>query len=935
MEENEEYDNLKQAGEKVAREVGNQAKKQAQKATQAIKNKIKQALMKALISILPYILIAVVVIVLIAGFIYVLDEALFEDTSKVMAAVREGSETENSDYSSLVTIEGDNESGYSLKINEEEFVSRLEKSGLKPEDYGLKDFECLSKFLKAEIVTQYPDLRDEQSLKNDSPLSDGEVQGVVKIKRVTSDGTEAKYLTYVPEDEFNSYKDAESDSEKNKALEHFTLNSSGELVYASWRRTTTKVSCTDSSIELEPAIDEYCINYINIPYKSYIQKYVMPFEFPLALLIIGEDEEFAVDVADLALNSQIVITIEDNLNTTINKEEETVTNNFRYERIYNYSTQMGSSTIYGGIEKREDTAKTSYVKTIESIIETNTPNIEITEVNSWIVNISKTYQLEPTDTGDVVIDPIETVGEEKLISKEVISSDSEDILQEIVEKEKTKYSSSDVSCYFVNKYKNTYLREDSYITGSTRTQKNQYTSSPAITESNEEEFITLFKSDEYKDARGNIKSADEWLFEMLEENERTVELADIMRYLLYKSEGIDYGVTELDSNIFSLNDFVSISTTNNTYSMIKEYIHAWEGQPKQDGDQYIIFDDGAGYPTVGWGISINTSGFKQKFIDAGYPTNIGGKVDKDFVDALEDEAIQARIDQVNNLNLNLTSYQVAALVSRSFNYNISEFKENYQEYWQEENNEQYYGYTGQDIYSHQLYTNYMCSPTTSKGTVMPGLVKRRKSEWLLFMTGYCDKLNMMWPIVTDTTAITNGISYYDASGNVSPEAVEKINDYLTNELLNTTIHIKNSVNQSGPFAKWWANSALEAFQCTWWANNRADQYLEYYGTKRHEYPTEGGHGGQYYDVNLGLYPSKGTGGWFKYGQEPKANSIISWKKGNDYGHVAYVEAVDSTGIWISHAGGAESWFGIQKIPLDGSIWSGYKLNGYIYLDEPL
>ena len=49
--------------------------------------------------------------------------------------------------------------------------------------------------------------------------------------------------------------------------------------------------------------------------------------------------------------------------------------------------------------------------------------------------------------------------------------------------------------------------------------------------------------------------------------------------------------------------------------MIKEYIHAWEGQPKQDGDQYIIFDDGAGYPTVGWGISINTSGFKQKFIE--------------------------------------------------------------------------------------------------------------------------------------------------------------------------------------------------------------------------------------------------------------------------------------------------------------------------------
>ena len=106
------------------------------------------------------------------------------------------------------------------------------------------------------------------------------------------------------------------------------------------------------------------------------------------------------------------------------------------------------------------------------------------------------------------------------------------------------------------------------------------------------------------------------------------------------------------------------------------------------------------------------------------------------------------------------------------------------------------------------------------------------------------------------------------------------------------------------------------------------QYLELYGTKYTSYPTEMGHGGQYYDNNV-------SGGWFAYGQEPRANSIISWKKGNDYGHVAYVEAVDSTGIWISHAGSGLSWFGIQKIPLDGSIWSGYTLNGYIYLDEPI
>lgn len=29
-----------------------------------------------------------------------------------------------------------------------------------------------------------------------------------------------------------------------------------------------------------------------------------------------------------------------------------------------------------------------------------------------------------------------------------------------------------------------------------------------------------------------------------------------------------------------------------------------------------------------------------------------------------------------------------------------------------------------------------------------------------------------------------------------------------------------------------------------------------------------------------------------------------------------------------------AWYGIQKIPLDGSFGAGYRLNGYIYLDEP-
>lgn len=153
------------------------------------------------------------------------------------------------------------------------------------------------------------------------------------------------------------------------------------------------------------------------------------------------------------------------------------------------------------------------------------------------------------------------------------------------------------------------------------------------------------------------------------------------------------------------------------------------------------------------------------------------------------------------------------------------------------------------------------------------------------------------------------------------------------QALNNAILEANQIN-NGSYDKWHTNTFLSPWQCTWWANGRADQYLETYGTKYREYPTEKGNGGEYYKINQ-------ENKYFSYGQAARANSIVSWSKPGDYGHVAYVEAVEADGsFWISHAGNGTSWFGIQHISADGdlkSIWhnSNYILNGFIYLDSPL
>lgn len=194
-------------------------------------------------------------------------------------------------------------------------------------------------------------------------------------------------------------------------------------------------------------------------------------------------------------------------------------------------------------------------------------------------------------------------------------------------------------------------------------------------------------------------------------------------------------------------------------------------------------------------------------------------------------------------------------------------------------------------------------------------------------------------LIDGEVTIDSTEEYFEEGGIQTEEERQKMQNKIEKELINTQVHYKDSNNyQSGPFAKWWGNqkNPLDKFQCTWWTFGRALMYLEDIESSvtSTELRKLAGNGGQWYDLNV-------QANVFNYGSVPKPNSIISWKSWNEdgtesYGHVAYVEGVTSDGIYISHAGNAESWFGITKIGLDGNVgWSGYTFNGYIYLDEPI
>lgn len=363
---------------------------------------------------------------------------------------------------------------------------------------------------------------------------------------------------------------------------------------------------------------------------------------------------------------------------------------------------------------------------------------------------------------------------------------------------------------------------------------------------------------------------------------------------------------------------------------------------------------------VGYGVDIATHGAKLR--NLGYSTTEGSLIPVEIVDQIEAEEIKNVQKQVidKTSGLDLTQYQVYALMSRCYNYGITggieratrsfiypsseTFVSAYEKYYSSINNEEYYGDYRKTNFDNGLFTSYMTWLNYyPSGTHPSGWEYRRKSEWSLFQTGYFGYdikygsghgMDEYCTNSVGATDFTNNINLYNVDGSVNQESINQLETWITEDLLNTVEHSRNYARQNGPFAKWWDSennwftSAGYKFQCTWYVYGRVNQFLELYGTKYNNWLGTRDNACRWY--------SSGQE-YFNCGQEPRQNSIVVWKDGSNAGHVAYVEAVDEINqyVYISHAGGGKSWFGITKLSVSEikNLW-GYDLLGYIYLDSP-
>lgn len=351
----------------------------------------------------------------------------------------------------------------------------------------------------------------------------------------------------------------------------------------------------DFGISLD-ATPEYTISTTNVNYEALVQPYTLQFEFLWTLLVTGQSKSFVMDLAKLAYESDIEVSIYDNLTTTIN------TDNCTYLQVtdgrFSGSVSYGDKTrpIDKHVHKYENgNPLESPPGYITKTVTTRTDTIEyaLTRANTWIADYKLSYKFNPPDSNTQTggydlsnhkIQPWTSVdysdGADPCkyidgIVNEIVSEVNAELEKEYEEK-KTAYDTAnkstgntigdlglppqqeqiDASNVEKDITMETRIRRvemhDSTV-DETITQKYTEETPSAVIKDDEKtkpNFVTLFNDYKYRDNRNSILSAVEWIFEMMEENEDLANILDIFKYLLYKSTGVNYGVTELDETLF-------------------------------------------------------------------------------------------------------------------------------------------------------------------------------------------------------------------------------------------------------------------------------------------------------------------------------------------------------------------------------------------------
>jgi len=552
-------------------------------------------------------------------------------------------------------------------------------------------------------------------------------------------------------------------------------------------------------------------------YRDIVSNYSMPIELMINFLNLTASTEFIDEISKLVNDSKIELRVNANVitNTTTSSYSGTING------IQAINMQKEDDAGNVTTENILNTGVNSYTTTLQENTTVNTTNYTLTlkSVDCWWCKAQFTTEMQSGEyyidengnrqSAMCEIDFTDTFNAEMDGSYSVssLSSDSwseDNIFAKLISEISTiNYNGDNSNAIVIPVYTGETSKQAKKTVNIKYTDWKQTTQN---VEENVQPFIDLLKK-EYNDLYNSttipgdlLCNGDEMLFELLEMSPYSAKYVDVMKYILYKYSGIDYGVLNIeDIALFNINNFKEIKLSS---GLLIEYIHYWEnsGGPPTNaaGTHYIIEDDGAGHPTVGYGVDIENSGYKYLFVESGYPTTIGGEVPIEFVDAIEEMELKQFQTEIEALasGLDLTGYQVNALISRAYNCGTSgavsvlrgspsmNFKDSYNKYWDKETDDKFEKQDANANFNHKLYVNYMSKPVTSEGKFLPGLERRRKSEWILFQTGYYNVLNA-WHV----------------EGGAIIECAKMIHEYMEANNYTYCVYYSNNYEECGDFGK--------------------------------------------------------------------------------------------------------------------------------------
>ena len=491
-------------------------------------------------------------------------------------------------------------------------------------------------------------------------------ESVISISGITGGGRNLKYM---PPDEFDSML---NDSSTDK-LSYFTIDDDGKVIVANWRAENEAVSYFRSS---------------PIEFVSKIEKYTMPYQLLIAFQINLQDEDFTIDLANLALQTVTILSIQDNTTTSYTKTEYS-------EYTEEYETRRNSNIIADRVLVRAYSTKTG--ETITSV-ETNSISAQITKIDGWCAHFEREYSLNRKDSGysEGTTKKIRTVT--NLTSTEA----TDHILGDEEDQEYIIYSVGTTYCETV----------------SHRTVSRTFSLGKTVTTGNEEKFVGIVAAN--KSVKSNLSQTPEMLVELLKYSDSTKDMVDLLKYLIYKATNKSLGVKEFDFSEYDLTKFNTVSTGGS--DILFDYLAGWENSSvwlyihdqssynsyiakyvTEDKKNYICYTDGNynGYYTRNYGYGVchctgttnATNNLIQNYAKYGIDitsaqyNNIGQSViPVEIVDNISKDLQNQRLETLNaQLQeagiTDMEEYQKHALIAISYQYgNMGNYISMYKQY---------------------------------------------------------------------------------------------------------------------------------------------------------------------------------------------------------------------------------------------------------------